>query len=390
MQNNQITRVNKIDKVLFFVIALLFLVLSYINLNAGFMRRLDEETGASKIHYYYLFSLVCFAAYAFFHKNKHLSIFFWVFWGYFVLFYLASTNLSVNNLFSAFVLTFWTFCYRFGIRLANTNKNIISYFIRVLLFVVIIPLSIYCIFLFFSSELLTNQVATDAFFMIVAYFPFVLMMEKNRFLKIIMYIVFLILVAISIKRSIILGFIACSIIYILNTDNKKLISKWYFWFLIIAITILGYFFYDVVSETLYYRFSRLEEDGGTGRDVLYKVVIDSFMRSDGFHVLFGHGFQSVRMITPNHKMAHNDLLEILYDFGFLGFSIYFLFLLSFIKKAIRTRKHTNKTIYSAFVASFVLFIFLSSFNCIIYSTMIVSPIMLSLGILRGSLENNLS
>ena len=390
--------IKRFDRVLLIVIALLLCVLSFFRLNSALMNKLDEVSESSGSVFFYLALIICLLVYAFFHKTKQSTFSFWIPVTYFVLSYLLFVPLSVKGLVGLPIVILWMFCYWFGRRLSSTNKETISFFIRVILLVVVLPLSAYCLFVFFTTDLVLYQHASDAFFYISAYFPFILLIEKNRVLKVLMISLFTIVVLISFKRSIILGYAICLIVYLLNTDYKKYLSKWYLQLLIIAAIFGGYYLIKDFSGTLVDRFLALESDQGSGRKIIYAQVLSGLSQSDFFHLTFGHGFKSVTSITLENVMAHNDVLELLYDFGIIGSVIYVLFLFSLWKNAFRHRKEDQKkAIYSAFLSSFVFFIIISSSNCVIYSSMIISPFMLAFGIYMGlllardnkSLESNL-
>ena len=384
MNNSQATKVNTTDKVIISIIVACFLFLSLLNIHNGFMLRLDETAMSSYSNYFYLLSLTFFVLYAFIHKSSKSNIFIWLFGCYFLLAYLLSTVLSFKSVFAGVCLYFWMFCYAFGKRL-TANVNNVIFFSRAITLIVIIPLSIYSLYLFFTTDLFVNQGGMDAFFFIMVYLPFVLMMDNKRSIKLIMYLVFLVLAFISLKRSIIIAFMASSIVYLLLISHKKLYLKWYFWVLLVSLYFFINYFLGFISETLLYRFSNMSEDGGSGRDIMYKRILEAFVNSDAGNIFFGHGFQSVRSLDSDNRLAHNDFLELLYDFGIFGCFVYIAFLLSLIKTMINThrRKSAKKTVFVSFVSSFVFFIILGSFNCCIYSIMIISPIMLSLGICKG-------
>lgn len=379
--------IKRFDRVLLIVIALLLCVLSYFRLNSGLMNKLDEVSESSGSVYLYLALIICLLVYAFFHKTKQSTFSFWIPVTYFVLSYLLFVPLSVKGLVGLPIVILWMFCYWFGRRLSSTNKETISFFIRVILLVVVLPLSAYCLFVFFTTDLVLSQHVSDAFFYISVYFPFVLLIEKNRTLKILMISLFTILIVISFKRSIILGFAVCLVAYLLSTDQKKYMSKWYLQVVLIAAVFGGYYIIKDFIGPILERFSALESDHGSGRTIIYSQVLSGISNSDFFHLVFGHGFKSVTSITIDNVMAHNDLLELLYDFGIIGSVIYILFILSLWKNAIRHRK-LNKALYSAFLSSFVFFIIISLSNCVIYSSMIISPFMLAFGIYTGLLMSD--
>ena len=365
-------------------------VQSFLRMNSALMRRLDEVSESSGKDYLYLVLFICLLAYAYLHKKKQItSILFWLCASYFILSYLLTVpfSISIDGLASLLVVIFWMFCYWFGRRLSVMNRELISNFTQDILLLVALPLSAYCIYIFFTTNLVLDQHASDAFFYIIAYFPFVLLMDKNKTLKIMMIGLFAFLVIISFKRSIIVGFFICLIVYFLNTDYKKLLTKWYMRLLLIATIVFGFYIFNYFSETLVGRFSDLESDQGSGRTIIYSNILSGFSSSDTFHMFFGHGFKSVRLITWTNELAHNDLLELLYDFGIIGFVIYLLYLITLLKNTLRHRKESlNKFLYSSCLSSLVLFFIISSLNCVIYSTMIITPFMLAFGIYTGLLS----
>lgn len=395
MSNNGILYVKYIDKAIVLVISFFLLLLSYSQIDVGIANRLEETTSFGINNNLILIVIFCFIVFLLFYRKKYINLWLGLLFAYLVLGYLiGTTHSSFRNIFSTLTLmTFWVFCFSFGGRLVDVNETLSSFFIKTINIIVVLPLSLFCIYKFFTTNLIMEQHTLDAFFALIVYFPFVLMMEKNTILKTILFVLLLIVAVLSFKRSIIIGVLVCSLVYVLfsYTERKKLFSKWYFWLLLVGIIVSGYYIYGIVSETILYRFDRLEEDGGSGRDYIYKLIISSVQQSNWQEVLFGHGYQSVRTIN-NLMLAHNDLLQLLYDFGIIGMCLYLFFLLSMIILAIKkfSKYKSNKTLYAAFVSSIVLFLILSFLNCFIYSTMFIAPIMLALGIMDEKVRFELS
>ncbi len=81
------------------------------------------------------------------------------------------------------------------------------------------------------------------------------------------------------------------------------------------------------------RFESIEDDGGSGRDEIYEDVFSRYSTGSIKQKIFGRGFDGVRRdssyLIP--VSAHNDFLEVLYDFGVIGFFFYLLIHLSLIK-----------------------------------------------------------
>lgn len=78
-------------------------------------------------------------------------------------------------------------------------------------------------------------------------------------------------------------------------------------------------------DSLSYRLSSLSEDEGSDRVSVYSVTWGMIANSNIISVLVGHGWNMVLNNSPMQMSAHNDLLEVLYDFGIFGISMYILF-----------------------------------------------------------------
>lgn len=85
--------------------------------------------------------------------------------------------------------------------------------------------------------------------------------------------------------------------------------------------------------------------------------------------------------------AHNDILEVLYDFGLLGLLLYLIIIINLCKKALYGIQKKIKN-YDAFAASLVLFLVISMF-----SNLIIVPTYFFLlcqfwGIMINEMRNN--
>lgn len=126
--------------------------------------------------------------------------------------------------------------------------------------------------------------------------------------------------------------------------------------------------YDI---TIFDRINSISEDGGSGRTEIYEEVWNSFKDSSFLQKLFGHGFNSVSLTSLVGTSAHNDFLEVLYDYGIVGLVIY----LSIIKKLIsysRLLYKKQSQFAPVFFCALIIFLILSMFShLIIYPTYIV-------------------
>ena len=85
-------------------------------------------------------------------------------------------------------------------------------------------------------------------------------------------------------------------------------------------------------DELVLRINSIADDGGSSRDSVYEVTWRMISESSLLSLCFGHGWNMVIMNSPMELSAHNDLLEVIYDFGvFVAFLyIYFVYRLYII------------------------------------------------------------
>lgn len=173
--------------------------------------------------------------------------------------------------------------------------------------------------------------SNNAGYYFVLLLPLVFYAFKDRkALSIIVMTVFYIIVLLAVKRGAILIY---SVVYFFFIYTIFYRSKLYFKiallisFSIIAFMLAAYFIDDI--ELLLFRFSL---EGGSGRDIIYSSVLESFYDSSFVELLFGHGFLSVKELTFSRTgtamMAHSDYLEILLDIGVCGLISYLGVLIS--------------------------------------------------------------
>ena len=80
-------------------------------------------------------------------------------------------------------------------------------------------------------------------------------------------------------------------------------------------------------------------------------VWSHFLNKGFINLLLGSGYFAVAMDT--HLSAHNDFMEILYDYGFLGLVLFVLFWISLIKY--RKKLPMSSNIYRVYVISLIIY-----------------------------------
>lgn len=197
------------------------------------------------------------------------------------------------------------------------------------------------IFAFFYFRIMIELLSvnlTEPPHMIISYYtlyilPLILITCGNK--RRLFFIVFTAIVLMtSIKRggilALTLGLFAYAFVYMTTTRKFKLST------LITAICSLAILvaLFLLLANTdennLMERFANIEEDDGSGRTIVWSVVINLILNSDTFPLIFGHGYNAVSLDASIGMSAHNDFLEVIYDYGLIGLALYVCAVLSLI------------------------------------------------------------
>ncbi len=140
--------------------------------------------------------------------------------------------------------------------------------------------------------------------------------------------------------------------------------------ILIGVLVIYYSKSDSISD-INQRFSMLEEDGGSGREDIYKDVINRYASANFVQQIFGQGFNSVRGEGEDTTMAlsaHNDFLEVMYDFGLVGLFFYVLIHLSLIKWIICLFRSGSPLAFPVLISYVCFFVMSMVSHLILYPT----------------------
>jgi hypothetical protein len=325
---------------------------------------------------------------------------------YLILVLIQLTNVIYESTFNEYVkailfclqwINFLFFGFIIGYNTQNTGK------LSAVLLICVLPfLSINLIKLYQESNNIFYWHNPDFFFSIIVFLPFILLLN-NKTVKAFLIVLFGIIAYISMKRSIIIGYIFSILIFLIiefrlsknspiKINNKKKQLLFIVFIIIISIPIfkqINMFIFQEMPVTPLERFEMMEETGGSGRVDIYKNLWENIYYGDLYHFLFGHGYKAVLKIN-NDMLAHNDLLELLYDFGFFILLIFLLIaikILSYGFKMIKQNRIYFAHLISAFFSGYLLWIILGSLNCFIYSVIYFPIMTLFFGIIIGFYHN---
>lgn len=203
----------------------------------------------------------------------------------------------------------------------------------------------------------------------------ILLLNKNKIIKIVGLIIIFYALLLSQKRT---GLVSITVFlvfyYIFNANLKdkhwKDILKSTFIFLIslLLIIFVTYMAAKKYNIELLNKMIRISEDGGSGRTEIWSLIISSFKECSILNLIFGHGFNSVYYNFSFQLSAHNDYLEILYDYGIIGIVLYLLLIRILLKKGFKLLKEKNEIAPSFLASIFFAIAFSLTSHLVIYPT----------------------
>lgn len=124
-------------------------------------------------------------------------------------------------------------------------------------------------------------------------------------------------------------------------QQKKLKRLFGLMFVVIVFFGIALYIGANYNEYLWYRLEHmLYNNDSSGRNTIWLQVIELLEGSNIKYIIFGHGDGSVTRLLGTH--AHNDFLEIFYDFGFFPVVFYVLFYIRCVVELIDMLKNKYK------------------------------------------------
>ena len=221
-----------------------------------------------------------------------------------------------------------------------------------------------CTYLAFSYG---DKHASNYIFFIVLLMPSLFFIKEPSRLR--YYLVGLICSVFAFKRSgvLIAAAVGAAIVYFdyLMSKGKNAGIKKVFSFVLAAGMGLVFFVIDAFTGGyMSKRFGSIEEDGGSGRDLIYEYVITRFAGLPTEKQVFGIGFNGVvNGEWIEHRRgafvsAHNDFLEILCDFGYVGVFLYLCIIMRLIYN-IKVLKNSSAPLYRCNMTCLCVFVLAS-------------------------------
>lgn len=281
------------------------------------------------------------------------------------------------------IIVYYNYSYYYDVTRNAQNKTIWFYLVMC---AIAIPL----IIIHLSGAGIIGQVIFPTYFCITT-LPLVLIFTNNRFNRNLSMVLAVLISTASTKRAgtlaLILGLFVMFVVeaHIQGTLNQRWKNYIKVMMLILIGTMSVFYLENTGRIRILDRFARLGSDGGSGRDVIWTIVLNAYHSSSLTQRLFGHGFQSVYYILrPGgfYRFAHNSYIEYLYDYGTVGLILLLMFVIALIVSTIDMvrRKARFAPIMCLLLVTSV---FLGMFSYFFEESNIIMPVAVAFGVILG-------
>lgn len=189
----------------------------------------------------------------------------------------------------------------------------------------------------------------------------------------------------SFKRGGVIAFVLAIVAYLFVKEvlvERKFTRLLVFLIALIALFIILIFVDNAMGNIISERILNIREDGGSGRDQVWPTTWNMIKASDVQQLLFGHGYLAVLRDSPLNLSAHNDFLEVLYNYGIVAFVPYVLLHIRLIQQVFASIRAKHG--YAPILAfTYTIFLTLSMISIII-----LYPLMTLIAITWGMTQND--
>lgn len=208
---------------------------------------------------------------------------------------------------------------------------------------------------------LTNM-GNSMFFYLLALLPW-LLMSKKQSIRLLFMLFILAMSVLSLKRSAMLACTLSAVVFFYIEYIKNRSHRTRNILLGLLALVIGFFVLEYVNDFgggyAIERINNLEEDEGSGRLGRYESVMELISEEDDIgKTLFGHGYRTVEVRLGEFQSAHNDFLEVFYDYGILGFVFYLFLHIYLIRRCLYLRRR-HSPLAEGYIISYIIFFVIS-------------------------------
>ena len=198
---------------------------------------------------------------------------------------------------------------------------------------------------------------TNTIFLVFLTLPW-LLFESKKTTQLIVLGVFTFFAMVAMKRSILLMTVLIWFFYFfvgMKNRRNRIITI----IVSVMVVVSVYVLFEKVNVSmgglLGERIMREETDTGRNRIAIWNLTYEMIQKSSREKIIIGHGHYGVRHDSPLEISAHNDFLEIIYDYGLIIFILY-LFLWRLVIRRTYYLYKNRSSLFIPYSASLSIFI----------------------------------
>lgn len=281
------------------------------------------------------------------------------------------------------VLAYYVSLKLFSLPNQNSENLLKGFIILLIMFLVIFS------FYRFTSYFFYLRVALQAAYFIVFTLPVLLLLRGKLLLKYIAVLLAVFACFASFKRGAMISAAAIAVVFFLSNFFSKG-TKMKIVNLLLLVATLGVVYWYLSGENsdieyMMLRISNMEEGDSSGREDIYNLFLDQIENFTIYEQLFGRGLKSTIFINDG-LTAHNDWLEIYYDYGILAAFSWLLFIGCFIKRIFTSKM--SSTVRTSIVCMMIAYIITSNISHVFFFGYFYI-FMISLGYYNSNKNNRL-
>lgn len=222
----------------------------------------------------------------------------------------------------------------------------------------------------------SEDAGINVIFYVLTLLPFLLHI-RNRTIRNLIIFYLLILSLLAMKRSVLIILGIFLVLYggsILFRNPRRILANTILSvLLVISVLLVSKTVNDRMDNAVLKRVENIKKDEGNGRLTIYNEVMYSQLLSSPYEWIFGHGNNSVNNTVRGNpwsvgRTSHNDFLEILFNYGLLGFLIYLFLHFKIAHTAIKLKK-SGSEFFLSYLSSYIIFLVMSLVShLVIYPT----------------------
>ncbi len=276
------------------------------------------------------------------------------------------------------IIVFFIFAYV----LSSKSKELLEFFATGMIIAMLITAFFYYKNWIFANEVDEAHLGTSYY---VLFLLPILLLTPHKWLRYVGLVVTGLVLFSSFKRGGVISFVLGIVAYLFVKEvlvERNFIRLLVFIIAIIVLCVILIFVDNAMGNIISERILNIQEDGGSGRDQVWATTWNMIKASDVQQLLFGHGYLAVLRDSPLKLSAHNDFLEVLYNYGIVAFVPYVLLHIRLIQQVFASIRAKHG--YAPILAfTYTIFLTLSMISIII-----LYPLMTLIAITWGMTQND--